>query len=981
MPSIITALAVLGATVLPDGADAAIPNGWVATATLPDDGASTFDPTKIVLTVQDPGYDNSGTLLLAGLGGPVRTIRGTAVVRKQYANNTQRLNSASGGTRTVYFALSDFIYAGSVVASADAEAGYYGAAAAGSIAGLSNGSSLAYPRPQWGWGNLQHERATGSSFAVEGFAFHEHARGGQQVACVQLQGRDAQGTPNLTAVQTVGAPALSSLQTQGNIAEAWKATIPLTALTQGDLAQVNAKVFPWIGDATAVLDTSDATKGAAGTLTAGSHVDVAQGQTPLRFVVDKTGGYGGNTAYVKVGASGGTVGSSSTPFPTVTAALTALQAANNSGKGHNDHSGSTIYLMETSGGAGADHAMSATTASAGKCWTEIRVDPAATGTVRLTLAGNLNSVSDLINFRCPIYVNSTGAVTLNGGSGSNLNRIGFDGASVTYNVTGQSTGFCIQFGLKYYRNVAMVNVASPFYPFTGATREMNALILGCTGTIAGTKRLVPNTCVGNTLEGATIYENDSTTALSIDGGILYNNRFLKQQASNLLAQTKALSGFARVQNVFEMAGISNSAAWGIANDNTTVALSGFLSMFNTLPGVGAASSNIGRQNAAYADVTGAAGVQKRMVEKFDLLHQRNTKGDTFTGTTPGTVTNTGRTGTWAYRYGAGQIGLVVVTGDAQAGLSSAPDQSGAGTNGNWTGEALDPSSTIVAGEANVTFTSNLSGTAGAGGGTYALTGLTNAAYNRVPAGRAPLKYDIAGVARRNDGTGAAGAHENTSNPPISGAGGASVPAPGGSGTGGVAVGGGGGTSIPAPGASGTGGLTPIAGGGGASIGAPQASGTGEVVQAAITATGEIIASADRMLAVEAVPSGGLNVVALPLQAAAWAAPFDPSDRAPYAIDWSDLLADGEAIEQIDKITMSAQGASVGVKVDTDDDRTPIISEDGTKTQLWFVCDAAFQQNAAFAGAGVQVGVSLLIRTDADPYKQFERTGVVTVRQQ
>jgi hypothetical protein len=754
--SSITALEMLGPGVLPDGADAAAPNGWVAKAVLPDDGASAFDPAKIVLTVIDPGFDSAGNATTVS-----RTIRGTAVIRQQYPGNSGRLNGASGGVRTVYFALSEEVYAGSVVTAASAAAGYYGGAPAGTIGVVANSSTLAYPRPQFGWLNPQHERATGSSLAVEAVAMHQHAQGGQQVACVQFQGRDAQATPNVTAVQAVSATVLSSLQTQGNIAEVWKAAIPVTALTQGDLAQVNAKVFPWIGDANAVLDTSDAAKGAAGTVAPGSHVDVAQGQTPLRFVVDRTGGYGGNIAYVKPGAGGGAVGSAATPFATVDAALTALAAANNVGKGHNDHSGSTIYLMETSGGAGADHAMSATSAAAGKCWTEIRVDPAATGIVRLTLAGNLNSISDLLNFRCPIWVNATGAVTLNGGSASNLKRIAFDGATITYNVTGQATGFCIQFGLKYFRNVTMANVAQPFYPFTGATRENNALVLGCTGTVSGTKRLVPNVCVGNVFEGVTVYENDSSTALPIDGGILYNNRFLKQQASNLLGQSKALAGFARVQNVFEMAGVSGPAAWGIGNDNTTVAVFGFVSMCNTVPGVGVASSNIGRQNAMYADVAGAAGVQKAMAERFDILHQRNTKGDTFTGTTPGTVTNTGRTGTWRYRYGVSQLGMVVVTGDAQAGLSSAAHPSGTGANGNWTGEYFDPGSVLVAGEANMTFADNKAGTAGAGGGSYALSGVVNAAYSRVPAGRGVLRYDLAGVLRRQDGTGAAGAYERT----------------------------------------------------------------------------------------------------------------------------------------------------------------------------------------------------------------------------
>ena len=172
--SAIATLAVLGVGVLPDGADAADPNGWVASATLPDDGVSTFDPTKITLTVSDPGFDTDGSAVTR-----TRTITGTAIVRKQYPNQAQRLNSASGGTRTVYFALSDLVYAGSTITAANAAAGYYGGAAAGSIAGITNNSTLAYPVPQFAWLNTQHERATGTGFAVEAAVYHDLARNGQ----------------------------------------------------------------------------------------------------------------------------------------------------------------------------------------------------------------------------------------------------------------------------------------------------------------------------------------------------------------------------------------------------------------------------------------------------------------------------------------------------------------------------------------------------------------------------------------------------------------------------------------------------------------------------------------------------------------------------------------------------------------------------------------------------------------------------------
>jgi hypothetical protein len=181
--------------------------------------------------------------------------------------------------------------------------------------------------------------------------------------------------------------------------------------------------------------------------------------------------------------------------------------------------------------------------------------------------------------------------------------------------------------------------------------------------------------------------------------------------------------------------------------------------------------------------------------------------------------------------------------------------------------------------------------------------------------------------------------------------------------------------------SGAGGLTPIAGAGGGALGPVTGSGGGKVTDPPITETGEILAGAERTIVPAPVPAGTVNAAGLPQSAYGWAAPFDPADRAPYAIDWSKLLAADEGIAQIDRIVMSPQGASLGLKVDSDPPRSPVISTDGKKTQLWFVCDPAFQNDPAFAGAGVQIGVAVLIRSAADPYKLFERTGVLTVRQQ
>lgn len=370
----ITSLEVLGPAPLPDGADAVAPNGWAVRAVLPDTGA-VFDPTRISLLVRDPGFDTSGNPV------PVfRTVTGTAVIRRQWPNSTQRLNSASGGVRTVIFALSDFLYAGSVVVGAVAAPGFHGSAAAGTVSGVTNASTRAYPKPLFAWLNLPHMRATGATLAVEAVAYHRWARNGAQVACVKYRARDAAG--NLSAEATASAPVLSQMQTQGPIVECWRAEVPLGALNIGELAHVNARVFPWIGDASAVLDLLGDGEQVTGALTTPCP------QTPLRFVCDRTGAYGGNAAWVRAGASGGAVNAAATPFPTIGAALAALATAN-AAKGHADHSGSTVWLMDDGAGGAVAHAIGGNiTTAAGQCFTDIRRDPAAIGAVSITMSAS-----------------------------------------------------------------------------------------------------------------------------------------------------------------------------------------------------------------------------------------------------------------------------------------------------------------------------------------------------------------------------------------------------------------------------------------------------------------------------------------------------------------------------------------------------------------------------------------------------------------
>lgn len=146
-------------------------------------------------------------------------------------------------------------------------------------------------------------------------------------------------------------------------------------------------------------------------------------------------------------------------------------------------------------------------------------------------------------------------------------------------------------------------------------------------------------------------------------------------------------------------------------------------------------------------------------------------------------------------------------------------------------------------------------------------------------------------------------------------------------------------------------------------------------------SGPIIAPPASTVAALSVPSSGAIGNDIPLGAYQWARPLDPADRAPYAFSFAALLATGEEIADIVRLTVSAAGAALGLEIDTSLGRVPIISDDGTTVQLWFCVADAFQENVAFSGAGVRIPIAFLVETNSSPFKRYERTAVLTVRQQ
>jgi hypothetical protein len=731
-------------------------NGWVAKATMPYLVAQNFDPTKIIAVLEDPAARPGGVTTTV-----TRTVRGGRVLRRQCtAGGAQANNQVSndGLTFTVYFTLiaddGEFalVYGGTTLVSASALPGYYGGSTAGAIASLTNSSTRPYYKAGAAWAMRQHVRATGDYY-VELYAAHRHGMNGQMVYGVEFIAKDSQGTPNVAATQTCTTPTLSTYCTKGQPPEVYSALIPVTNLTQGDVCFVNAKVYPWIGDSTAVLDLE-----VDGLNTTGTYA-TSNNQTPLRFLCDKTGAYGGAHAAVKAGAVGGTVQTSraaaeGTPYATVSAALTALVAYNNTNKGHNTHDGSTVWLMDDGAGGAVAHVVSGSiaVAAASKCLTEIRESPSNTAKASVILNVGTVTVPWGLSWHVDIEQALNNAYFNSGVTNGNVLAYYCDG---TVNVSAAA----LAGGLNYQQlggvlNLTQIgNMTATGYPDSASSgggtprRIQLALALGYVNQAATSLsyQFRASAILGCDLKRFYINEIDPTVSTlhdSQDGKIVANTKFMTSVTGAIAGSTVSYPtrGFFFVQNLIERAVAAGTVtAFSLAEQSTIQPMDNVVLRLNTIVG--------NRLNLFYTEPATVVGILKRGTSRFNLLDQRNTKSDLFTTTS----TSTGRHGSWEYVNGVDNWD-VCLDGDSNS--------VGVPADGVWLGEHWANPEHAKVTRGAVTFTDDKSehGT-NVGGGTYTLTGASNAAYDVVPAGFQCLKYDLAGAARLNDGSGAAGAYE------------------------------------------------------------------------------------------------------------------------------------------------------------------------------------------------------------------------------
>jgi hypothetical protein len=668
-------------------------------------------PSPVPFTVRSDGYDATGSTTTHD-----DLIYVTTRVRQPYPNE------ASPSALTVAF--SDYIYAGATL-----------------FGGVVNNATLTSPTPVCNW-IMEHRLCVGNSLTLELVAFHRNARDGKQVACVEFTATDGVNPP-VTA--KVSATTLSGRTGDQNPVYSYKATLDITSLNAG-LITGNAKVYPWIGGAAAVADSS---------LNSGSREfsprwflkDTSLAASPPYAYVAKTADAGNG---VGVPSAGGVVSATlatakATPFDTFLNAINAIHTAYSATTGvdgciimFGDDAGTAHVLASTTVTRTQKIAAITLTADTYYARANARVSFGAAA-LRPRLGGSLTSpvITGCLRFSA-INVVRTGANVMQGEAGAALeiiwNDVAFDNASSTASwlattAADYAYGFTVT---NLGGNSNLGQSTTPHYCYRGlsvdaATYNVEGwLVVGSAINRPGTMLCTPRSQSGMILYANTFRRPQGTTGITIAGSADVTGAVV---ASNLIEWTTTTSG--------HFLAVSNDSATG-SNTHAIIINNTFAGFFIQ-----------GRNNIFYDD--GPTQRNSRlMCVKGNFFTSINTKSDVFRGVnegnpegfTPGSPST--RIGNWAFMYGVGCDGNFSNYIDADSGGVGSGFAQAYGGIGSLIGTSNSSPQL-----ANVNFTAwaaTVSGpTGGAGGGTYTFTSGSVA-----PAGivtTAVLSHDLAGTAR------------------------------------------------------------------------------------------------------------------------------------------------------------------------------------------------------------------------------------------
>ncbi|TNE42865.1 MAG: hypothetical protein EP321_04560 [Sphingomonadales bacterium] len=201
-----------------------------------------------------------------------------------------------------------------------------------SVSGASNASTATSPKPIANWAML-HRQLVGDMLVLEVTGNHWFARDGKPFACVEFSATD--GTATITAKAT-------QLEVSSHVGDqcavlVYKVVLDISTLADG-LITANAKVYPWVGGAASVADSSASTEG-RGFSPRYFYKDAVRFATPPLAYVASTGDDGAGVVSTDAATA------SASPFLTVSGAMAGLIAA--SGVTGERVDGCRIRVMDT----------------------------------------------------------------------------------------------------------------------------------------------------------------------------------------------------------------------------------------------------------------------------------------------------------------------------------------------------------------------------------------------------------------------------------------------------------------------------------------------------------------------------------------------------------------------------------------------------------------------------------------------------------
>jgi hypothetical protein len=652
-------------------------DGWSADMTSPPTMQPETTPRYVVL--DRPGFTSSGT---------PTTHRDNVVLTRRVrlpAPNNATLDASR-------VALSSHAYAGDVIVGS----------------GAANNSPLASPKPTANWA-LPDRRIVGNSLRLEVVAFHRNARAREQVACVVFTVTDGTTTIN----QTVSASSVLGHAGDRNAVVGYAATIDISTLANVQIT-ANAKVYPWIGGAGAVLDSAD---GAAGSRDFRPHIyrkNPTLAATPWLIYVAVSGGDDVN-AVVSTDAAM----AKAAPAATVAGAIARLRAQ----VAGNRIDGCEVRLM-----AGT-HVLSAVAFNTyiTDCAVVVTRDPDSARAACILSYGSAATAwqCPYVHFR-DVSMVRTGTSALNITTFYIMENVNLDNAS-------QNTQMSNGNARGYLLGVTITNLSQ--LTLTGAATTGYNMLRGIDGGTLGTTTLNPQIeqwlVLGCHLRGAVFSAGAKAATRSIIGF----NRMMGLAGSSIplpLGVSENVEGFALIQNVFEWSGTTLTASFRPSGDSNTGNITNMLVHHNTFAGFWA----YGRGNILYDETSGTLRTHTLNSFKGNLHTQINYKSDIFAQANA-LPTPELRTGTWSYNFGVDCEGEVALYRDAGAG----------GFSQDYPGlrSVIGTSDTVPLTAAFSDYRGTTSGpTVSAGGGTYSIgAGSIAAARLANPV----LRFDVTGVVR------------------------------------------------------------------------------------------------------------------------------------------------------------------------------------------------------------------------------------------